>query len=485
MESLLLALCGTLAGVVLAVVLLRWFRAVSPIELPPGTVLAIDWRVLVFATAMGIFSALAFGLFPAWRASRVDPLSALKAGGASQGTAVSAQRTARTLVVVQVAFSMTLLAVAALMAESLWKLVSTEVGYRADHVFTAEMNMPADRYAGAGARARLATEVAARLRSLPQVEEVGLGSSFLPTGGSDALAIEGRPATENTSSTATEQDVSANFFSTLSIPLLQGRAFDQRDQSDTQPVAIINQALARQYFPGANPLGKVIKLGRPEDPAAPWLNIVGVVGNVKTTSVFQEMGYVEPATVYRPMTQTAPATMALVIRVAGNVPELAGSMQRMLTLLDPELVLTNMDGMRAQRSANLSQPRFRAVLFGGFAMLALTLALVGLYGVLSQMILRRRRDIGVRMALGEDRRQVLKSILHQACLITVAGIVLGAACAAVVVRFSQAFLYGIARHGIVDFAWAAAAMLVTAVAAAWQPARRAASIDPMQVLRSE
>lgn len=485
MESLLLALCGTLAGVALALVLLRWFRAVSPIELPPGTVLGIDGRVLVFATAMGIFSALAFGLLPAWRASRIDPLSALKAGGASPGVTVSAQRAARTLVVVQVAFSMTLLAVAGLVAESLWKLVSTDVGYRVDHVFTAEVNVPVDRYAGAGARARLATEVAAKLGSLHQVQQVALGSSFLPTGGSDALAIEGRPATENTSSTATEQDVSANFFSTLSIPLLQGRAFDQRDQSATQPVAIINQALARQYFPGANPLGKAIKLGRPEDPAVPWLNIVGVVGNVKTTSVFQEMGYVEPATVYRPMTQSAPATMALMIRVASNVPELAGSMQRILTVLDPELVLADMDGMRAQRSANLSQPRFRAVLFGGFAVLALTLALVGLYGVLSQMILRRRRDIGVRMALGEDRKQILRSILRQACLMTVVGIALGTACAALVVRFSQVFLYGIAGHGIVDFAGAAIAMLTTAVAAAWQPAHRAASVESMQVLRSE
>jgi predicted permease len=482
-ESLLLALCGTLAGLALAAVLLRWFRAASPIELPPGSVIAMDWRVLVFAAMAGTFSALAFGLFPAWRGSRIDPNAALKAGGATRGQTASAQRAARTLVVVQVALSMLLLAVAGLLAESLWKLASTDVGYRTDHVFTAEVNLPADRYSDAGARLRLATQLATTLQSLPQIRAVSFGSRYLPNGGSDPLAVQGRPPLQT--ATAGEQDVTANLFSTLRIPLLEGRFFDQRDQASTQPVAIINEALAKQYFPGANPLGRSIKLGDTEDPKSPWLSVVGVVGNVKTTTVFQEMGYVEQPTVYRPLPQTAPATLALLIAVEGKPLDLAAEIQRRLTALDPQLVLTDVDGLRAMRTADLSQPRFRTLLFGGFALLALTLALVGLYGVLSQMILRRTREIGVRMALGADRERILRSVLRQACVMTVAGIGIGVACAGVVLRFLQGFLYGITGHGIGDFAWAAGALLIAAVAAAWRPARRAASVEPMQALRSE
>jgi putative ABC transport system permease protein len=197
------------------------------------------------------------------------------------------------------------------------------------------------------------------------------------------------------------------------------------------------------------------------------------------------MGYVEQPTVYRPLAQTAPATLALLIAVEGKPLDLAGEIQRRLTALDPQLVLTDIDGLRAMRSADLSQPRFRTVLFGGFALLALTLALVGLYGVLSQMILRRTREIGVRMALGADRERILRSILRQACVMTVAGIGIGVAFAVVVLRFLQGFLYGITGHGIGDFAWAAGALLAAAVAAAWRPARRAASVEPMQALRSE
>jgi predicted permease len=482
-ESLLLALCGTLAGLALATGLLRWFRAASPIELPPGSAIAMDWRVLLFAAMAGTFSALAFGLFPAWRGSRIDPNAALKARGAAQGQTASAQHAARTLVVVQVALSMVLLAVAGLLAESLWKLAVTDVGYRTDHLFTAQVNLPTDHYPDAGTRLRLATQLATTLQALPQVEAVSLGSRYLPNGGSDPLTVQGRPPLQ--SATAGEQDLSPNLFSTLRIPLLEGRFFDRRDQPGAQPVAIINEALAKKYFPGENPLGRSIKLGHTEDPAAPWLSVVGVVGNVKTTTVFQEMGYVEEPTVYRPLAQTAPPTLALLLAVEGKPLDLAGEIQRRLTALDPQLALSDIDGLRALRSADLSQPRFRTVLFGGFALLALTLALVGLYGVLSQMILRRTREIGVRMALGADRERILRSILRQACVMTVAGIGIGVACAGLVVRFLQGFLYGITGHGIGDFAWAAGALLTAAIAAAWRPARRAASVEPMQALRSE
>jgi putative ABC transport system permease protein len=281
------------------------------------------------------------------------------------------------------------------------------------------------------------------------------------------------------------QDLSANFFSSLGIPISRGRLFDVRDRRDTQPVAIINQALAKRYFPNMDPLGHAIKLSRADDPSEPWLTVIGVVPNVKTTTVFQEMGYVEEPAVYRPLTQSAPATLALLIGLKGRPVNLASEIQRKLSDADHDLVLRDIDAMQARQSVALSQPRFRTMLLGGFALIAVVLVIVGLYGLLSQFILRRTRDIGIRMALGADRDRIVHSILGQACVMTVEGVFLGAACAAVATRFLRGMLYEIPAEGAAEFAAAGGTMLLVALLASWGPARRAATIDPVRILRSE
>jgi putative ABC transport system permease protein len=281
------------------------------------------------------------------------------------------------------------------------------------------------------------------------------------------------------------QDVSANFFSSLGIPVSRGRAFDTRDGKDSQPVAIINQALAKRFFPTTDPLGHAIKLSRDDDPHEPWLTVIGVVANVKTTTVFREMGYTEDPAVYRPLTQSAPATLAFLLGLDGRPPNLASAVQQKLSEVDHDLVLRDIDAMQTRQTAALSQPRFRTVLLSGFALLAAVLAMVGLYGVLSQLIARRTRDIGIRMALGADRGRIVRAILSQACVMTVIGIFMGAACAAIAMRFLSGMLYGIHAAGAAEFAAAGATMLLVAVLASWGPARHAASIDPTQTLRSE
>ncbi len=272
---------------------------------------------------------------------------------------------------------------------------------------------------------------------------------------------------------------------TLSIPLLRGRTFDTRDQQDTPAVAIINQALAREYFAGADPLGARIKLSRSDDPSRPWLTIIGVAADVKTTTVFQEMAYIEPPIVYRPLAQSAPQSLALMLAVNGSPMGLASEIQQRLSAVDATLVLGDIDGLRARQAAQLSPPRFRSALFGGFAMLALVLALVGLYGVLAQAVTRRSRDIGIRMALGANRDRILRAVLRQACAMTIAGIVIGSALSLAGIRILRGMLYGIAAHGAGELALVALVLLAAAVAAAWTPAYRAASIDPMRVLRDE
>jgi putative ABC transport system permease protein len=206
---------------------------------------------------------------------------------------------------------------------------------------------------------------------------------------------------------------------------------------------------------------------------------------VKTTTVFQEMGYVEQPAIYRPLVQSAPSSLALMVAVNGSPLALVSEIQQRLSAIDSNLVLGDIDSLRTRQLADMSQPRFRSVLFTGFAVLALVLALVGLYGVLSQTVMRKSRDIGIRMALGADRPRILRSVLNQACALTIIGIVIAAGIAAICIPLINAMLYGIAARGTGELALAATVMLIVAIVAAWQPAWRAASIDPMTTLRNE
>jgi len=479
-ESLLLGFLGSVAGLALAGLLIQWFRAANPIELPPGADLSVDWRVLLFSAVCGIVSSIIFAIFPAWRGMRVDPNTALKSSAPS--VAAASLRATSSLVVIQVALSMLLLAGAVLVSESLWKLTSENLGYRTDHLFTARIDLPQDTYASATVRTQFADRLQSQLSAIPGVLSVTLGSDYVPRG-MNQLSVAGQ--LENQLSNVATQDVGASGFATLGVPLLRGRTFDARDGKDTQPVAIINQALARQYFPDADPLQHAIKLGPSGDPANPWLTISGVVGDVKTTTVFQEMGYVEQPSLYRPLSQSAPPSLTLMIAVSGGPTGLVADVQQRLSSIDANLVLGNIDGLHAEQAAAISQPRFRSVLLAGFAGLALILALVGLYGLLSQSIARRTHDIGIRMALGADRARVLRSVLGQACALAIVGICIGAAAAAAAIHLVQGMLYGVAAHGAVELSVAAAALLIVAIFAAGRPAFRAASIDPLLALRNE
>ena len=479
-ESLLLGFVGALAGLALAGLLIQWFRAANPIELPPGAAPSIDWRVLLFSAACGIISSIIFALFPAWRGMRIDPNIALKTSAPS--AAAASLRTTSSLVVIQVALSMLLLAGAVLVSESLFKLTNENLGYRTDHLFTARIDLPENTYASPSARIRVADQMQSQLAAIPGVLSVTFGSNYVPRG-MNQLSVQGRP--ENQTSNVAVQDIGASGFATLDIPLLSGRTFDGRDQKDAQPVAIVNQALARQYFPDSDPLQHAIKLGPPGDPANPWLTIVGVVANVKTTTVFQEMGYVEQPALYRPLTQSTPSSLTLMIQLSGSSMALIAEVQQRISTIDANFVLSNVDELRAEQSVALSQPRFRSVLLAGFAGLALTLALVGLYGLLSQAITRRTHDIGIRMALGAGRARVLRSVLGQAAALAILGIFIGAAAAAGAIHLVQGMLYGVTAHGAIELSGAAAALLIVTIFAAGRPAFRAASIDPVLALRNE
>ena len=463
--------------------LLRWFRSVNPVELPPGTTVSLDFRVLSFAAALSVISAITFGLFPAWRASHVDLNSALKSGERGLSAGRSAQRASRTLVILQIALSLMLFVGAGLLSASLWRMAATPLGYRTDHVLTATVNLPKEQYADADVRSRFAANFEQKVSALPGVAAVAVASSLTPKF-DNPISVEG-DASKFSASGVTTQDVGPSFFDVMRIPLAQGRVFGTQNRKDGQQVAIVNEALASKYFPNANPIGHAIKLSRVDDGSQPWLTIVGVAANVKTTSVFQQMGYVEQPAVYRPLAQDPPASLELMVAAESSPLELAAAIESQLASLDRGLVLGGVTTINATLSAELAQPRFRAALFGGFAVLALLLAAVGLYGVMTQMVAQRRRELAIRIALGANRGQVLNRIFRETFILAATGILLGLIGSAIAARAMASLLYEVQPENAGVLAVSSAVLLLTAFLASWNPARSAAKLDPMQTLRSE
>jgi predicted permease len=480
-ESLLLALGGTGAGILLATLLIHWFRSVNPVELPPGSAVSLSFPVLLFAATLGAGSVLIFGLFPAWRSSEVDLNAALKDKERSTDARGGARSTSRTLVVLQIALSLMLFVGAGLLAASLWRMASTPLGYRTDHILTGKIDLP--READADAKSRFAAAFAQKVSVLPGVAAMTEASEVTPMG-ENPLCVEGDPSRYSAGGVAS-QAIATNFFDVMRIPFAQGRIFDSRDRRETQPVAIVNLALANKYFPHVNPIGSAIKLSRADDPSEPWLTIIGVVADIRTTTVFQEMGYIEQPTVYRPLSQAAPASLALMVVADGSPMGLVAGIEEQLASLDRELVLSGVATMNDRESAMFSQPRFRTVLFGSFALLALVLAAIGLYGLLAQMVGQRRRQLAIRMALGASRGRVLSSVLREALALTAIGIGLGIVGSAIGVRVLAGLLYDTRAESTGMFVLCSVVLLLTAFVASWYPAWRAANIDPIQTLRTE
>ncbi|PYV20243.1 MAG: hypothetical protein DMG24_23410, partial [Acidobacteria bacterium] len=377
-ESVLLSLCGAVVGMLIAFGCIRYIRTASPIDLPPGNPIAVDGQVLIFTTVLAVLTGLLFGIMPAWKASRLDLNEVLKESSRGLSGGIMSHRAGRALVVAELALSLVLLAWAGLLIESVARLSSTPLGFRPDHLLTAHLNLPSTTYPKPQQRLRFYEQFMRDASALPGVEGVALSPEFGSEG--NALAVEGKPSISTpVGPTVSEQSVSVGYFRVMGIPVLLGREFDSSDRENSLPVAVVNQALAREFFPNESLIGRRIRLGNPQD-GKPWLTIVGVVGDVKSTTVFKEMGYVENPTVYRPLVQDPVSRVSVFVRTAAQPPALAPALRREITNLDPLLPSPEVQTMEQWLAQFRSQPRLRATLLSIFAGLALLLAAVGIYG---------------------------------------------------------------------------------------------------------
>ena len=482
-ENVLLAALGTVAGILISVAAVRYFNSTNLVELPPGNPVTINPHVLAFAVLLTSMTALLFGLLPAWRASRVDLNDVLKESGRTMS--LGRHRTSQLLVVGQVTLSMVLLAAAGLMIQSFVRLGAVPLGFQPDHLLTAQVALPPSAYTDLGRRFSFYEALVIRLGALPGVEGAALSSGVLgfDGGSSSRLSMAGRAPIENLEAVRVE-NISSGYFRVLGIPSLQGRQFDPRDRRDSQPVAIVNEQLVHRYFPRENPVGQQIKLGRPED-KAPWLTIVGVVGNEKRATVYQEMSYDEPALVYLPVDQTPPISMVLLLRAAGNPMGLSPVLQAEVTQIDSNVPVYDIETMVQRESEFLVHPRFRALLMGILAGITLLLTAIGLYGLLAHLVSQRTHEIGIRVALGASRQEVLRLVIWGGLRMTVIGLAVGIALALASTRLLSGLLFGIKSTDPITFVAVAILLCVVALLACWVPAQRAMRVDPMVALRYE
>jgi len=483
-ESTLLSSAGALLGTFFAFGALLLFRTIHPIELPPGNPVRLDWPVLAFTALLAIASAVLFGLAPAWRATRLDLNEALKGAGQSASQSGTMRRGASLVIASEVGLSLVLLASAGLLIQSLARLAATPLGFRTDHLLTASVRLAKYSDGARSEAVQFFERLTEQIGSIPGVQGVSMASGFY-LGGSNTLAVAGRAfSRESAPHNIAGETVDNHFLQVMELPLLRGRSFDTRDRGNTQPVAIINQALARTYFPHQEAIGHQIKLGPPDD-KKPWLTIVGVVGNVKTQTVFEEMGYVEPPAVYRPLSQEPAGSMSLLVRTYAAPNTLTAPIRDKMAALDTDATLANMKTMEERLSERQSQPRFRTILLTAFAALSLILAALGIYGVLLQSVVRRTKEIGIRMALGATRESVMRMILGQALRTVMVGLVLGLAATLSLARTLAALLYSVSPANPATLAAVSAILVCVAMLASYLPARRATSIHPLSALRSE
>jgi putative ABC transport system permease protein len=485
-ESMLLSLAGGLAGVALASALTQGLVTLDPLKIPRVQDIALDARVLAFTAAISALTGILFGIVPAVQSSRTDLQSVLKEGGRDSRVAAGWLR--RMLVVGEIAASVVLVAAAMLLARSFARLLDVDAGFSPTHVLTLRTSLPNATYTDSPAMVRAYAEVGRRLRESPGVQAAGAvtGLPLASTRGDWSIRIEGRPADPRDALAADWQVVTPGYFEALGTPLRSGRTFSDADTATTLPVIVVNETMARKFWPGVRAVGRRLTMGGGNNR---WLTIVGVVADIHHRGLD-----IEPRPeMYRPHTQfryggpEAPAvpTMTWAVRTVDDPRAAVSYARAAVRAVDAKLGISDVATMDDVVADSTSDRRLNMLLFVLLGALALVLASVGVYGVVSYSVSQRTHEIGVRMAIGARPNDVVRLMLGEGGRLAVAGVVAGSLVALAAARLIRGLLFEVSATDPITFSAAAAGLLAVALLASYIPARRATRVDPMIALRGE
>jgi putative ABC transport system permease protein len=487
-ESALLALCGGALGLFLSVWGVKALKLISPEG--PGAIarldeVGLDWRALVFTLGISCLTGMIFGLAPALHISKPNLLRAVKEGGRGFSSA-RGQRLRGILVVVEIALSLVLLVGAGLLIRSFIRLQNVDVGFNPEHLLTLRVELSDSKSQDFARRVNFYEEVIERVRALPGVEAAGIANAApIETPGiRSAIVIENKPdPSPSQPQIANYRVISPDYFRTLGVPLLKGRLLSAQDTPQTTAVVVINQAMARRFWGNDDPVGRRFRLGS-RTPSAPWLTVAGVVGDMRQAG----LGVAPFPELYMPFTQTHPnwaRPRVLFIRTAGDPSGLVGAVKSQIWSMDKNQTIYAVRTMEEIVDRWFAPRRFNMLLLGVFAALALALANVGIYGVISYAVSQRSHELGVRMALGAGRRDIFKLIVGQGLRLAIGGVSIGLIASLALTRWLKTLLFDVSATDPLIFGAITLLLLCVALLACWLPALRATKIDPMITLRSE
>jgi putative ABC transport system permease protein len=492
-ESVLLSVLGAALGLGVAAGGLSVLKATLPPDTPRLTDVALDGQVLAFTALLAILTGVIFGLVPALGASKVDITATLKSGGQRTATGGN-HRASKMLVVGEVAVSMILVIAAGLLVKSLWILSGTSPGFRFEQVITARITPNESFCAVSGRCLAFYNELLERTRALPGVREAAAVNG-LPLGGGAEIfpgAIEAHPTAAGAHVPMFwEKIVTPDYLQTMNIPVLRGRAFTEADSGpDAQAVVIVSKTTAEHFWPGKDAVGEHFRPAWEKE----WRTVVGVVGDVREFSITQNAASWIDGVIYTPYGPHAirgsgadapPAEMTLVIETAGDQVQIAGDLKNAVASLNHDVPVSQIGPLKNWVAEAMAEPRSTSALFAVFAALALLLGAVGIYGVISYSVAQRTREIGIRMALGARRQEVLFLVVGQGARLALAGVGIGVAGGLMLTRLMSALLYGVHASDPVTYGVVAILLMLVALAACFIPARRAMRVDPVVALRYE
>jgi putative ABC transport system permease protein len=484
-ESILLALFAGAVGLLLSVWGTKFLAALIPAGIAPTAAAGVDGRVLLFTLFVSLLTGILFGIIPASRVSQFQLTYSLKQGGGQSGVGSGGRRLRDALVICEVALAIVLLAGAALMIRSLQNLYHLDPGFRADHVLVMRTPLPRPKYEAVARRRAFFDQVLAQVENLPGVVSAGY-TTWVPLtndGGATGITIEGKPEpAPGNLLIPNVRIISRDYMLALRMKLVDGRPFESRDANGTLPVGLINQTMARNYWPGENPIGRRFKIGTYRD-ESPWITVIGIAGDV------HQAGLDVPARaeMYLPYQQQdfgyEPEYLA--VRTSGDPMALAEIVRQQIWSVDKEQPVAGVMPLEDLVDENLASRRMQASLLSGFAGLALLLVTLGIYAVLSFAVTQRTQEIGVRVALGAQPRDVLRMIFSQGFKLFLIGAAIGLVAAFVLSRALVHLLFGVSAYDPVSFAGVTILLAAVALLACYVPARRATRVDPLIALRYE